>query len=122
MPRDARRRILLIFLIIRYTGAKLNEVLNLDPSRDFDFEKGLIILNRQKGESSRPQRKVQVSAKLGHEIRILITDLLSKNNTRETFHVDPGFVRGSFMNGLKPAASPSSWALRKFCANRGRLS
>ena len=29
--RDARRRILLIFLIIRYTGAKLNEVLNLDP-------------------------------------------------------------------------------------------
>jgi molybdate transport system regulatory protein len=94
--RDARRRILLIFLIIRYTGAKLNEVLNLDPSRDFDFEKGLIILNRQKGESSRPQRKVQVSAKLGHEIRILITDLLSKNDTRETFHVDPGFVRRKF--------------------------
>jgi molybdate transport system regulatory protein len=57
MPRDARRRILLIFLIIRYTGAKLNEVLNFDPNRDFDFEKGFIILSRQKGTPTGPSAR-----------------------------------------------------------------
>ena len=31
--RMSRRRILLIFLLIRYTGAKLSEVLGLDPFR-----------------------------------------------------------------------------------------
>ncbi len=94
--RESRRRILLIFLIIRYTGAKLNEVLNLDPSRDIDFEKGFVILGRSKEESGRSGRKVQISEKLCNEIRILIAELLSKNDTRKMFHTDPGFVRRKF--------------------------
>jgi molybdate transport system regulatory protein len=94
--RSARRRILLIFLIIRYTGAKLQEVLNLDPGRDFDFEKGFVILGRRKGESGRSHRKAQMSEKLCHEIRTLIAEPSSKNDTRGLFHVDPGFVRRKF--------------------------
>lgn len=34
--RLARQRILAIFLLIRYTGAKLSEVLNLDPLQAID--------------------------------------------------------------------------------------
>ena len=34
--RASRKRILLIFLLIRYTGARLNEVLAIDPVRDID--------------------------------------------------------------------------------------
>ncbi len=94
--RDARQRILLIFLIIRYTGAKLNEVLNLDHSRDIDFEKGFVLLGGKREESGRSQRKVQMSEKFSHEIRTLIADLLLKNDAREMFQVDPGFVRRKF--------------------------
>jgi molybdate transport system regulatory protein len=94
--RNARRRILLIFLIIRYTGAKLNEVLNLDPGRDIDCEKGFVRLGRQNGKPGRSQRKVQISAKLSHEIRTLIADLSLKNDARKMFDADPGFVRRKF--------------------------
>jgi len=94
--RHARLRILMIFLIIRYTGAKLNEVLNLDPVRDIDFEKGFVILGNKREESGRSQRKVQMSEKLSHEIRALISDPPSKIDPQEIFHVDPGFVRRKF--------------------------
>ena len=94
--RHARLRILMIFLIIRYTGAKLNEVLNLDPVRDIDFEKGFVILGNKREESGRSQRKVQMSEKLSHEIRALISDSPSKIDPQEIFHVDPGFVRRKF--------------------------
>jgi len=94
--RDSRRRILMIFLIIRYTGAKLNEVLNLDPGRDLDCEKGFFILGRREGKSGHSQRKVQISEKLSHEIHTLIADLSLRNDTSKIFHADPGFVRRKF--------------------------
>ncbi len=92
--RQARQRILLIFLIIRYAGAKLNETLNLDPERDFDFEKKFVRLGRQKENSGR-SRRVQLSGRLCQEIRTKIADL-SANNIHDIFHADPGFVRRKF--------------------------
>ncbi len=40
--RASRKRILLIFLLIRYTGARLNEVLTLDLSKHIDFSRGVV--------------------------------------------------------------------------------
>ena len=40
--RASRKRILLIFLLIRYTGARLNEVLTLDLSKHLDVTKGVV--------------------------------------------------------------------------------
>ncbi len=94
--RESRRRILLIFLVIRYAGAKLNEVLTIDPGLDFDFEKGFVILGRSKRASGRAVRKVQLSEKLCHEIRMMIVDLTSQNDPGKMFRVDPGFVRRKF--------------------------
>ena len=34
---SSRKRILLIFLLIRYTGARLNKVLELNPLQDIDY-------------------------------------------------------------------------------------
>jgi len=93
--RASRQRILLIFLIIRYAGAKLNEVINLDPSRDFDFEQGFVVLGRARGKSSH-RRNVQLPEKLCHEIRTVITDPLLKKEKQDLLKADPGFVRRKF--------------------------
>lgn len=94
--RVSRRRILLIFLLIRYTGAKLNEVLGLDPFHDIDFERQFICFGRQQEGSGRPSRKVQLSETLIREIQAIIADSSSKNVSRNILGVDPGFVRRKF--------------------------
>jgi len=94
--RLSRRRILLIFLLIRYTGAKLSEVLSLDPSQDIDFEKHSVFFGRTHEESGRSRRKVQMASTLFHEIREIITELPFKDGSPKRLNVDPGFVRLKF--------------------------
>ncbi|BBO85215.1 integrase [Desulfosarcina ovata subsp. sediminis] len=94
--RLARRRILLIFLLIRYTGAKLSEVLNLDPEEDIDFEKQVICFGRRQADAGRLSRNVQLSETLCGEIQALTADLYSPDASRGTLRVDPGFVRRKF--------------------------
>lgn len=94
--RSSRRRILLIFLFIRYTGAKLSEVLSLDPNRDIDFENKAVAFGfRQKG-SRRPRRSVQLSETLCHEIRAIIAASRLQKEAQGLLDVDPGFVRRKF--------------------------
>jgi len=70
--RASRQRILLIFLIIRFTGAKLNEVLMLDLSQDIDFDEKSVSFGRMVEQTRRPQRKVQLSETLCNEIQDII--------------------------------------------------
>ena len=44
----SRQRILLIYLLIRYTGARLNEVLKLDPHRDIDAKAHSVFFRKAK--------------------------------------------------------------------------
>ena len=94
--RISRRRILLVFLLIRYTGAKLSEVLSLNPSQDIDFEKKFVLYGCKEEKSNRPQRKVQLSETLCHEIGAIISNPLLKNGAQNMLSVDPGFVRRKF--------------------------
>lgn len=87
--RKSRRRILLIFLLIRFTGAKLSEVLHLDPGRDIDFEKMSVLFGRFR-------RKVQISKKLCDEARLIVADGISTQAGKDILNVDPGFVRRKF--------------------------
>lgn len=92
--RISRNRILLIFLLIRYTGAKLSEVLSLRPATDINVA-GRIILFRGGASSGGQPREVQISDNLASEI----TRLLEKaggNNSGCLFTVDPAFVRRKF--------------------------
>lgn len=94
--RLSRRRILLIFLLIRYTGAKLSEVLTLDPFQDIDFQNQFLIFGRTQEESGRSQRKVQLSGTLCDEIREMVTDPSFKDASKGRLNIDPGFVRRKF--------------------------
>jgi molybdate transport system regulatory protein len=92
--RASRRRILLIFLLIRFTGAKLNEILMLNVGQDIDFAEKKVIFRRMVEQTQRPHRKVQLSETLCDEIQGIISDPLFKDGTM--LEVDPGFVRRKF--------------------------
>lgn len=99
--RMARHRILIIFLLIRYTGAKLSEVLNLDPFRDIDFDTNSVSFGQQPGEPGRSLRKVHLAEAVCREIKALITDSSFKKASPGLLQVDPGFVRRKFYERAK---------------------
>jgi molybdate transport system regulatory protein len=94
--RLSRRRILLIFLLIRYTGAKLNEVLALNPLQDIDFKNQLVRFGKTERKDGRLPREVQMPELLSDELR----DALDEPSLREylsvLFKIDPGHVRRKF--------------------------
>ena len=90
----SRRRILLIFLLIRHSGAKLSEVLALDPNVDIDAE-GLCIRNAGFGIES-CQRHIALSAPLAAEVRQLVDDIGGNRGGGPLFAIDPAFVRRKF--------------------------
>ncbi len=106
--RLSRRRILLIFLLIRYTGGKLNEVLALNPFQDVDFKHHLVFLGRTGKKNGRPRREVQTPQVLSEEIKSSLDDPAFKKYLGNFFKVDPGHVRRKFYeraidSGIPPA-------------------
>lgn len=92
--RLSRRRMLIVFLIIRYTGAKLNEVLDLNPFTEIDLDKGLIFF---KGSGAQHlSRQVSISTLLAREIQQALADPEFRNFLSSGFGVDAGFVRRKF--------------------------
>ena len=103
--RKSRSRILLIFLLIRYTGGKLSEVLSLRPVTDIDtlsrtitFRAASTCGNSFDGNlNSGPQlREVQISENLAAELTSLIKNIETGSNSGCLFAVDPAFVRRKF--------------------------
>ena len=92
--RLARRRILLIFLLIRYTGAKLSEILALDP--DTDIEGKVICIRDTDSTTKTCLRKITISEHLAKEIHTTLSDPEFKRFFVNRFAVDPAFVRRKF--------------------------
>lgn len=93
--RVSRSRILLIFLIIRYTGAKLNEVLALNPSTDIDRRRQVVLYGDRLQERT-AAREVHISQVLTDEIHEILESLPSDPGESKVLGVDPGFVRRKF--------------------------
>lgn len=96
----SRRRILLLFLIIRYTGAKLHEALNLEPLRDIDLDVPVVRL----GEDQ--PRAVPLSGTLAAEIRTLTTT--PDGQALTGLNVDPAFVRRKFYEQAEACGFPKN--------------
>ncbi len=92
-----RRRILLIFLLIRYSGAKLGEVLGLRPEMDFRAADQAIVF-RGEGRAGGSPREVGISAKLAGELTAFLRELRRQEPEADLrpFAVDPAFVRRKF--------------------------
>ena len=104
--RLSRKRILLIFLLIRYTGAKLNEVLALDPFHDIDHDRQLILFSNANTGIGRSPREVQISEILSREIQSALADPAFKESLENMFSIDPGFVRRKFYERAEACGFP----------------
>jgi molybdate transport system regulatory protein len=104
--RLSRRRILLIFLLIRYTGARLNEVLALEPSRDMELDRQMVVFGRTEAGPHRPAREVQLPETLAQEIRQAIDDEAFHEAPANLFQVDPGHVRRKFYERAQASGLP----------------
>jgi molybdate transport system regulatory protein len=92
---SSRKRILLIFLLIRYTGARLSEVLGLDLQRDVDGLNHVVRFgNIDSGHAS--SREVQVSSVLTSEIQSALDDPAFSETVGPLLNVDAGHVRRKF--------------------------
>jgi molybdate transport system regulatory protein len=92
----SRRRILLIYLLIRYTGARLNEVLKLDPQRDIDDKAHSVFFRKAGPEGAPAGRDVQIPEVLLAEIRKTLEVEFALRTRRGFFSIDPGHVRRKF--------------------------
>ncbi|MGE4292854.1 MAG: TOBE domain-containing protein [Desulfovibrio sp.] len=112
--RASRQRILLLYLLLRYTGAKLGEILSLDLGTDFDEVHSLVRVGRTPLEQG---REVSLPAELVRELSQALreSDLLERGP--EPLRVDEAHVRRKFYEradecGLsRESANPS--ALRR---------
>jgi molybdate transport system regulatory protein len=92
----SRRRILMVFLLIRYTGAKLNEILSLDPFADIDVDRQVVCIRDLDAGEQGCVRKITIAAQLSQEIQSALADPLFKDSLTNQFAVDPAFVRRKF--------------------------
>jgi molybdate transport system regulatory protein len=100
----SRRRLWLIFLILRATGARLGEVLGLDPTRHLDL-----------GEA-RPcarfgAREAPLPADVAADLRAALEDApfmasLGPDGAFRMFHMDQGHVRRKFYERAEAAGLP----------------
>ena len=104
--RLSRERIYLIFLLIRYTGAKLNEVLNLNPYKDFDPARHIIrFFSADKGEKA-TSREVRIPEVLSDTIAALLADPPFREALNQSLAIDPGFVRRKFYERTRAIGLP----------------
>jgi molybdate transport system regulatory protein len=102
----SRQRILLVFLLIRYTGAKLNEVLALDPFHDIHPERLSVVFGKSQATSERPPREVQIPEGLAREIQEALKDSAFRKSLDSLFNVDPGHVRRKFYERAQACGFP----------------
>ncbi len=102
--RVSRLTTILIFLIIRYTGAKLSEVLNLTPETAINFEQHSIFF--QSKNEMEEGRNVPIPEQICVEIAESVATLKTQKSHAPTFHLDAGFVRRKFYECAEACGLP----------------
>jgi integrase len=111
----------LIFLVLRYTGARLSEVLSLNPDNDIDYrnaELRLLTLKQhapkgKNGKKRSPSRIIPVPANVISEIsnfRLQIAQYVAKGdlskNEGNPFHIDAATFRKTFYRLARETGIP----------------
>ncbi|HBE95333.1 MAG TPA: molybdenum-pterin-binding protein [Desulfovibrio sp.] len=99
--RVSRLRLWLIYLLLRYTGARLGEVLALDDLTDLDSSAGLV---RFPGRKS--PREVRLPDEAAAEMRRLLSDPTLQPLRGSLCRMDQGHIRRKFQERAKAAKIP----------------
>lgn len=94
--RPARLRIFLLFLLIRHTGAKLNEVLRLNTSQDINWNARCLYFRTARHGRNASVRVVDVSRHGLETIRAVVEALKRTGHLGNRLAVDAAFVRRKF--------------------------
>jgi molybdate transport system regulatory protein len=103
----SRRRLWLIFLLLRSTGARLGEVLGLDPTRDLLLE-GERPTARFGGNGE--GREVPLPADVAAALREALADPTLAPDAARLFDMDQGHVRRKFYERAEAAGLPRELA------------
>jgi molybdate transport system regulatory protein len=104
--RLSRRRILLIFLLIRYSGARLNEILSLNAQQHIDWQNSLLRLGRAADTGNGGGREVPIPPRIIEELQGLLHEPAGAGSTGFLLQVDPGHVRRKFYERGKACGLP----------------
>jgi molybdate transport system regulatory protein len=102
----SRKRILLIYLLIRYTGARLNEVLGLDLQKDFNRETHTVRFHKGDGSGERGVRDVQIPEGVSNEIQGILGFLSPRKTGGRLLKLDPAHVRRKFYERAEAIGLP----------------
>lgn len=91
--RYSRKRVLLIFLLIRYTGARLNEALGVDWLRDIDTNGRKVAFGASNDST---KRFVEISASLTEEIVQILREIVPSGAKTFLLKIDEGHIRRKF--------------------------
>ncbi|WP_092212650.1 TOBE domain-containing protein [Desulfoluna spongiiphila] len=95
--RRSRERIFCIFLLIRYTGARLGEILGIASTRQVDFKGHTVRI----GTEAAGFREVQIPPHVADEIRTALP-----SSAADPFAVDAGHVRRKFYERAEACGLP----------------
>ncbi len=99
--RVSRLRLWLIYLLLRYTGARLGEVLALDDAADLDPAAGLVRFPGRKGP-----REVRLPDEAAAEMRRLLSDPTLQPLRGTLCRMDQGHIRRKFQERARAAKIP----------------
>jgi molybdate transport system regulatory protein len=88
--RQGRTRIWLLFLMLRYTGMRLGEALELDDATDIDLVRGVV---RVRGEAA---REIPLPVEVMDSLNLFFDDPMSLELRGQVFRLDQGYVRRKF--------------------------
>lgn len=94
--RRSRERVLIVFLVLRFTGARLGEVLALDEFTDLDSEQGEVCIG---GRGSADMRAVPLPQDVMDRVREWIDrngSTVAGSSSERLFALDQGFLRRKF--------------------------
>jgi molybdate transport system regulatory protein len=86
----------------------LSEVLAINPFKDIDFKRQLVILGKQSSKIERLSREVQIPGSLSEELKAALNEPSFKKYLQNMFQVDPGHIRRKFYERALDCGFPAA--------------
>ena len=102
--RRARERMRLVYLLLRYSGAKLGEVLAVNERADIDLIQGTVAFAGSQPDD--PPRRVVMPRDFLEAVERFAASPAYRAIHGELFHLDPGFVRRKLYEQARKAGLP----------------
>lgn len=106
----SRHRILMIFLIIRYSAARLSEVFGMSLRESFDFKKHRVKLCKEGPDGQLACREIPIPETVSQEIKKILAGQNFVIDEDVLFNIDPSHIRRKFYERSMACGFPKELA------------